>query len=89
MMFRTSRFTRFMKISVIGLGFTRIKPLISMSSLWRKRCLRDRYNPLSQLDLTLQEKDNKDWLNNVKMEIIQAIRQNIVPDTFLLDVQPP
>jgi hypothetical protein len=40
-----------------------------------------------RIDLTLQEKDNKDWLNNVKMEIIQAIRQNIVPDTFLLDVQ--
>ena len=36
--------------------------------------------------LRFQEKDNKDWLNNVKMEIIQAIRQNIVPDTFLLDV---
>ena len=33
-----------------------------------------------------QEKDNKDWLNNVKMEIINAIRQNIVPETFLLDV---
>ena len=36
--------------------------------------------------LTFQEKDNKDWLNNVKMEIINAIRQNIVPETFLLDV---
>lgn len=33
-----------------------------------------------------QDKDTKDWLNNVKMEIIQAIRRNIVPDTFLLDV---
>jgi len=31
------------------------------------------------------DKDNKDWLSNVKMEIIQAIRQRIVPDTFLLD----
>jgi transformation/transcription domain-associated protein len=32
------------------------------------------------------DKDQKDWLNNVKMEIIQAIRRDIVPDTFLLDV---
>jgi transformation/transcription domain-associated protein len=38
------------------------------------------------IDLTMKEKDTKEWLNNVKMEIIQAIRQNIVPDTFLLDV---
>ena len=37
--------------------------------------------------LSLKENDNKDWLNNVKVEIIQAIRQNIVPDTFLLDVR--
>ena len=37
-------------------------------------------------DLIQHEKDNKEWLNNVKMEIIEAIRQNIVPDTFLLDV---
>jgi transformation/transcription domain-associated protein len=31
------------------------------------------------------DKDTKEWLNNVRMEIIQAIRQKIVPDTFLLD----
>jgi hypothetical protein len=35
------------------------------------------------------DKDQKDWLNNVKMEIIQAIRRDIVPDTFLLDVLYP
>jgi len=35
------------------------------------------------------DKDQKDWLNNVKMEIIQAIRRDIVPDTFLLDVLCP
>lgn len=44
--------------------------------------------PLTLTNLTLKGADNKDWLNNVKMEIIQAIRQNIVPDTFLLDVLP-
>ena len=37
----------------------------------------------------MKEKDTKEWLNNVKMEIVQAIRQNIVPDTFLLDVLSP
>ena len=42
--------------------------------------------PLHITNLTTKEKDTKEWLNNVKMEIIQAIRQNIVPDTFLLDV---
>ena len=41
---------------------------------------------LSLIELMKQERDNKEWLNNVKVEIIQAIRQNIVPDTFLLDV---
>jgi transformation/transcription domain-associated protein len=34
-----------------------------------------------------QEKDGKEWLNNVRMEIIKAIRQTIVPDTLLLDVK--
>jgi len=34
---------------------------------------------------TRTEKDNKDWLVNVKVEIIGSIRAKIVPDTFLLD----
>ena len=44
---------------------------------------------LNITDLTMKEKDTKEWLNNVKMEIVQSIRQNIVPDTFLLDVLSP
>jgi len=44
--------------------------------------------PLHLTRLISKEADNKDWLNNVKMEIIQSIRQNTVPDTFLLDVLP-
>lgn len=84
-MFRIFRYIRFMRISATGLGFIKTGLLISMSNRLRMPCLWGQY-ALAWLDWLFQEKDNKDWLNNVKMEIIQAIRERIVPDTFLLDV---